>query len=298
MKNKFLKGLVVSCVLSFSGLANAGLITYTNADASDLFTVPYGVTEIRVLAIGGGGGGANGHQGGGGAGFLSTGIFSVNALDSFEINVGSGGLGAQNGSNTIVGLTAGGTSSFGDLLDALGGGVVTGINQGGHNGSSGGGAACNAGSLGGKGGTGGSNGQSCQSGSSMPIGLGQGGFSSLFSIFTETLFTAGEGGNGGRGTHCGGGGAGGILLNDVGISALNGAMSWSGKGGSGYGAGGGAGGFDSSVSSIRWGGGDGADGLVYVEWDSPVSEVPEPSILVIFVLGVMGLASRKFKKQA
>lgn len=154
MKNKFLKGLVVSCVLSFSGLANAGLITYTNADASDLFTVPYGVTEIRVLAIGGGGGGANGHQGGGGAGFLSTGIFSVNALDSFEINVGSGGLGAQNGSNTIVGLTAGGTSSFGDLLDALGGGVVTGINQGGHNGSSGGGAACNAGSLGGKGGTG------------------------------------------------------------------------------------------------------------------------------------------------
>jgi hypothetical protein len=303
MKFKLFKTSLATLALSvscFISSANAGLMTYTNANGSDFFEVPFGVSEIRVLTIGGGGGGANGHQGGGGAGYLSTGTFNVNALDLFSITVGQGGTGALTAfsSNLIVGISGGGESSFGNLLSTLGGGFVTGVNQGGHNGSSGGGAACNAGSIGGAGGSGGSNGQGCVTGGSMPIGLGQGDYSSLLSIFTESQFTAGAGGLGGTGSHAGGGGAGGILINNLGISAFDGAQSWSGKGGEGFGAGGGAGGLDFQVNSNRWAGGSGASGLVYVEWDSPSVDVPEPSTLAIFALGMIGLASRRFKKQS
>ncbi|MBV1842745.1 PEP-CTERM sorting domain-containing protein [Photobacterium ganghwense] len=298
MEGKIFKGAIACLMLGLSGLSNAGFITYTSTGGADFFEVPYGVSEIRVLAIGGGAGGANGHQGGGGAGYLSTGIFSVNAFDAFSVVVGEGGTGAASGSNMIVGLTGGETSSFGSLLTSLGGGAVTGINQGGHNGSSGGGAACNSGSLGGSGGSSGSNGQSCQSGDSMPFGFGQGDYTSLLSIFTESVFSAGAGGAGGTGSHAGGGGAGGILIDGLGISASDGLMSWSGKGGIGYGAGGGAGGLDFSVSDIRFAGGDGADGLVYVEWDSPAVSVSEPSAFLIMSLGLAGLAFRKKSKNA
>jgi len=40
------------------------------------------------------------------------------------------------------------------------------------------------------------------------------------------------------------------------------------------------------------------DGIVFDNFNFTTTEVPEPSTLAIFALGVMGLASRKFKKQA
>ena len=39
-------------------------------------------------------------------------------------------------------------------------------------------------------------------------------------------------------------------------------------------------------------------GLTAVSIESPMSEVPEPSTLAIFALGIMGLASRRFKKES
>lgn len=45
---------------------------------------------------------------------------------------------------------------------------------------------------------------------------------------------------------------------------------------------------------------DGGDDIGYddIVFASKISEVPEPSTLAVFALGLMGLASRKFKKQA
>ncbi|WP_412973329.1 PEP-CTERM sorting domain-containing protein [Glaciecola sp. MF2-115] len=285
---------VVAFSMAFTASsAYAGIISFV-ITADQTFTVPSTVTTLNILAIGGGGGGANGHQGGGGAGYIASGNFLVNPGDMYAVVVGTGGSGAQtdpNG-NSIIGLTAGTASSFGGLLVANGGGVVSGINRGGHNGSSGGGAACNAGSQGGAGGSLGSNGQSCVSGNSMPIGFGTGDYSATLARFLDNILSAGAGGAGGTGTHAGGGGAGGILVNGTGPNAGDGAQSWSGKGGAGYGAGGGAGGYNGQVSGARVAGGNGANGLVYVEYS--VADIPEPQALALLGLCLIGLVfSRK-----
>ena len=254
-----LRAIAAAVALGISSSVNAAFMTFEYTGAAQEFVVPIGVNSVNVLVVGGGGGGANGHQGGGGAGFLSVGTFAVTPGDAIPVTVGAGGTGAldASASNAIVGLTAGSGSAFGAFLSSDGGGVVTGINLGGHNGSSGGGAACNSGSLGGSGGSGGSNGQPCITGASMPIGLGQGDYTGLLSLFVENNITAGSGGAGGTGSHAGGGGAGGVLINSFGPAAQDGNQSWSGKGGLGYGAGGGAGGFDFNINGTRYGGGDG-----------------------------------------
>lgn len=231
--------------------------------SSGTFTVPPGVTSVRVLAIGGGGGGANGHQGGGGSGYVSTGTFAVSPGQNIAVTVGQGGDGAdQRNDNNIVGLTSGTSSSFGAFLTANGGGVTSGVNQPGGSGGSGGGGSCNGGSPGGNGGTNGNSGGSC----SYSGGSGQGGsFSSFFGSLTRNTVSAGPGGSGGNMTHSGGGGGGGIRINGSGPSAGDGnAGGSSGQGGEGYGAGGGGGGYQSGQP--RYGGGDGANGVVYIEW--------------------------------
>lgn len=231
--------------------------------ANGTFTVPSGVTQVRVLCVGGGGGGASGHQGGGGSGYVQTGTFSVTPGQSIAVTVGSGGNGAiaVNSTNDIIGISPGTSSSFGSLLTANGGQVVTSVNGGGQNGGSGGGGSCNGGSPGGNGGTGGGNGGPCN----QPAGSGQGNYTSSLTQFIRNSITAGAGGIGGNSSHSGGGGGGGILINNAGPAGANGPQSWSGRGGNGYGGGGGAGGYEGS-SNIRQAGGNGAAGVVYVEW--------------------------------
>jgi len=282
---------IAAMVAAFGLMPTSAQATFMTFTSDDVFVVPVGVTAINVLAVGGGGGGANGHQGGGGAGYVTVGTVSVASGQSIDITIGVGGSGANDavGSNSIVGLTAGGLTSFGGLLSAAGGGVVSGVNQSGQSGGSGGGAACNSGSLGGQGGSGGSDGQRCQSGSSMPIGYGQGDYTALLSLFVENLITAGVGGLGGTGTHAGGGGAGGILINGLGISADAGNAAFSALGGEGYGAGGGAGGLNFNINSTRYGGGDGAAGLVYIEFLGDANAVPVPPTLALLGLGLAGL---------
>ena len=159
VKQRVLVGLfaLVATVAS-PALTHADFSIFEFTGNTETFVVPGGVSSLNVLVLGGGGGGANGHQGGGGAGFLTINTLSVTPGDTFNIDVGMGGSGAdQSNNNNINGLTAGTGSSFGTVT-AGGGQVVTGVNQGGQNGSSGGGASASPGGPGGAGGSGGSNG--------------------------------------------------------------------------------------------------------------------------------------------
>lgn len=287
MKSIFAASMIL--LSSVVSTAKADGVVYDTA-GQFFWTAPSFVSSVNVFLVGGGGGGANGHQGGGGAGFVSSGTFAVNEGEIFSILVGAGGFGGQTAyaSNDIIGSSSGGSSAFGALLSAAGGGTVTFPNQGGQNGSSGGGGACNAGSVGGNGGSGGAAGQSCQSGSAMPVGNGQGNYSGLFTTFTDVVLGFGAGGLGGTSSHAGGGGAGGVTLNGAGPVAASGVQPFSGRGGFGYGAGGGGGGFDGAFQE-RWAGGNGANGLVYLEFVS-VSAVPEPGTYAMLLAGLCAMA--------
>ena len=98
------------------------------------------------------------------------------------------------------------------------------------------------------------------------FGKGQGAYSSLYASMKYNKITSGAGGSGAgvyRGP--GGGGAGGVLINNRGPVAGNGASIAGGEGGKGYGAGGGGGGYTTNINE-RGAGGAGADGAVYIEW--------------------------------
>ena len=99
-----------------------------------VWTVPSGVSALRLRMWGGGGAGGNGFGGAGGGGAgggYSEGYVGVTPGQSFTVTVGNGGAGA--GSN-------GGTSSFGSVAAASGGmaGANGASNAAGAGGSSGG----------------------------------------------------------------------------------------------------------------------------------------------------------------
>jgi hypothetical protein len=83
------------------------------------FTVPDGVTTIMVEVWGGGGGGgtadSNDTASGGGGGGYGKQVFTVTPGDRYTVTVGQGGADS----------TPGGTTSFGSLISALGGGGGT-----------------------------------------------------------------------------------------------------------------------------------------------------------------------------
>ncbi len=234
--------------------------------------------------MGGGGGGANSHQGGGGSGFVVSGTFNVTPGMEFFVTVGSGGSGAlktyciqPNCYNYISGNSAGGTSSFGYLINA-GGGQTPAMKQGessnelGANGGSGGGAGgySTNNAQGGNGGSDGSNAGDCGS-RTGGVGQGNGSFTQSLKIFTRNQIRAGKGGKGSNfcwlSNYYAGGGGGGILINGLGPLGGDGKSGSSGAGGEGFGAGGGGGGLNPFDEVNRHAGGEGAPGLVYVEWD-------------------------------
>lgn len=98
-----------------------GYARRTTFAANTSFTVPLGVTSMRVTVLGGGGGGggSNGSYAGagGGAGGFASGTLSVTPGNSLAITVGAGGVGGAAG----VSAGSGGGSSFGTLLSATGG---------------------------------------------------------------------------------------------------------------------------------------------------------------------------------
>ena len=96
-----------------SGTFGTGLIRiHGSSRASYTFTVPAGITSVRVRVWGAGGGGcSNASNSGGSGGGFAIGEFDVVAGTSYAITVGAGG-----DTNN-----AGGTSSFGSLISATGG---------------------------------------------------------------------------------------------------------------------------------------------------------------------------------
>ncbi|GAB5387824.1 MAG: hypothetical protein Alpg2KO_07920 [Alphaproteobacteria bacterium] len=243
----------------------------TCAFSSDgTFSVPDGVTTIRALLVGGGGGGSTGNGGGGGGGEV---IYdpALAVSGSISVTVGSAGTGApQSGSNG----TAGGDSILAGLA-AVGGQGGTGL---GGNGSSGGGDGETILSSGtaGAGGSAGANGQEAAGGATAGLGANGGSGYTAADLGPVSYASYAAGGAGGDGTASssggGGGGAGGVAISLTGIftpTANDGdqpafASVTRGRGGTGFGAAGGSGGGNSSTS---FGGGDGAAGIVVIQWD-------------------------------
>lgn len=260
------------------------------------WTVPDGVTKVFVRIFGGGGaGGALGayYSCGGGGGHMATGTFEVTPGQQIPITIGNGGKGAvydSYGNGTYIQApTAGGTSSFGTLLSAAGGGIPGTQYNGGDGGSGGGGAAVGGnGSYGGGGGGGGfvhytQNGKMNGGSGGTYGGGGGGGYSGNYYGYGGSGGTyGGTGGDGGKsgtagtdttdmdldytgsgaggtsdGWGYGGGGGGGY-----GGNGGDGATWYSGAGSNNYYGGGGGGGYGGNGGKGYWfyGGGGGGYG--------------------------------------
>ena len=107
---------------------------------SDTFTVPAGVSKIRVRVVGAGGGGAKANSSapvvatGGGGGGYAVGVFSVTPGTQYTVTVGAGGAGQP---NTDTNGNPGGSTSFGALISATGGsGGIFGVGAGAGGGAS------------------------------------------------------------------------------------------------------------------------------------------------------------------
>lgn len=120
------------------------VVAFTNV-ATHAWTVPYGVSELEFLVVGGGGSGAGRFGGGGGAGGVATGCVAVAENTALSITVGGGGAavvkakasGNKGGDSVIA---RGGA----DLVRAIGGGYGAFTGYAGGNGGSGGGGGYQA----------------------------------------------------------------------------------------------------------------------------------------------------------
>jgi hypothetical protein len=210
--------------------------------SSGTFTVPAGITSVKVTVIGGGGGGGSGAisgyagGGGGGGGVAIEYITGLTPGSTVAVTVGSGGSSSASG----------GTSSFGSYCSATGGS---------------GGAANSGSSIGGNGGTG--------SGGTINLAGGKGGTGVYYGGCPSALFTGAGGGAGGSD------GAGGVLYGTTGAQGGTGGLGGQGgagiysggtivsaNAGTGYGHGGGGG------AAVV--GGAGSPGIVLVEWSASV----------------------------
>jgi len=217
-----------------SGSSGGGSYVGGNAQlftSSGTFTVPAGITKLKITAFGGGGGGSSNNGGLGGAGVA---LVTVTAGASYTVTIGSGGNGAA---YTNAGATAGGTTSFGSLVTATGGGA----------GNATSGTFSTTGTL---------------------IGSMKGNTTNLYLHGGSTATATGSIGGGGGGMS--GGGSSGAALNStyVGTSIMGSAGVYSNpSGGAGGGSNGGAGGtgyFDGYTSYSGRGGGGG--GGMLIEW--------------------------------
>ena len=227
------------------------------------FKVPEGRGVVRAMAVGGGGCGNGRNGGGGGSGKVRAAFVLVTPGSTVPVIVGAGGQSTSRSNGSV--------SSF--LYLKADGGECGGFFVGGNGGSGGGagGIGLCLGSATSQGGSGGSDGKTC---TTYQGGKGQGSYTPFFSWFKKSIMTAGEGGEpglqtppGSGATYIAGGGAGGVLIEGKGPQGGDGVRKFEygtgAKGGLGYGAGGGAGGADYYVN---YAGGNGAPGMVYLEW--------------------------------
>lgn len=296
--------LVTTDGSSFSTvLATGGYAKFTPTGGT--FVVPVGITECQVVCIGSGGQGGGGassvstnKSGGAGGGGGGVSVASLRAIDlgsagtSITVTVAAGGSGSGGGGTAGAGASGsnganGGTTSFGTLLKAGGGGGGLGGLAGGSTSGAGGSVINNANTttagtpssgqaIGGYGATsssaggngtssewGGASGSGCAVGASgqTPGSAIYGGPGGAAGGGVTNTNTAGGGGSGGRTQQFGiiaGGAAGGT----GGASPTKGSDGtftgpYCGGGGGGGGAGAGTGGKDGGAGSIGAGGGGG-----------------------------------------
>jgi len=121
------------------GVFGSGMyLSYTVA-GTYIFTVPLGVTSIRVRVGGAAGSGAvaigssmAAALGGAGGGWAIN-VFSVTPNTSYTVTIGAGGASVFLTATGAINGNAGGTSSFGNLISATGGaGGVVSISAGAH----------------------------------------------------------------------------------------------------------------------------------------------------------------------
>lgn len=233
-----------------------GTQTFTT---SGTFTVPFGINEVEVFAVGGGGagfyprsssltGGSERGGGGGGGGYTATQKINVTALQNIAVAVGAGGAMAAS-AGSFGGN--GGTSRFGSYLTANGGAGDNNTSAGANGGSGGGGGSTMNNKSGGGGGTDGSDGFGGDNitGSALnsvgESGKGQGETTRAFGRTDGSLYAGGGGGAGGAG---GGGAGGGGSLRPATNATAN-----TGGGGGGNSNGGTAGAGGSGIVIVRWG---------------------------------------------
>jgi gliding motility-associated-like protein len=173
------------------------LLTFSSVgDCS--WTPPAGVTKIEYLVVGGGGGTAGSTNsgnfvgdfiggGGGGAGGVLSGTYTITAGQTYNIKVGSGGVGGLKSSNATTRKGNPGVySQFGNIV-ANGGGAGGGLDEIGGTGASGGGAGGSADII-------------LNPGGARILGQGNtGGYSSVAVDFAFPYKAAGGGGGGAGG---------------------------------------------------------------------------------------------------
>jgi len=184
--------------------------------ASGTFTIPTGITRVKVTIIGGGGGGGGGNAGGecnpsysggggGGAGAAVKWLTSLTPGNTLTVTRGAGGGGGAGGDPAFSG-TSGGTSSVASGTETITTVSATGGAGGGHDtGNSGGaGGTGSSGDLnvagGGGNANGGVGGSSMMGGAGIALG-GAGG-----------VYGGGGGGGNSNGSSVGGAGANGVIF--------------------------------------------------------------------------------------
>lgn len=167
----------------------------------DVFTVPAGVTSVRVMCYGGGGHGGLGNDefgGGGGGGYYAEETVAVTPGEKIPVTIGLGGvMGYMNFGDSNTTRHNGGTTSFGTYLSA----------DGGESGYDGGSVGGNGGSGGSGGGGGYTNHAKKYANGGRGYQFGGGGGGRRHGDYTQTVAQGGSmGGNGG--IHHGAGSAG------------------------------------------------------------------------------------------
>tara|TARA_R110002110_G_scaffold213793_2_gene427225 strand:+ start:461 stop:1360 length:900 start_codon:yes stop_codon:yes gene_type:complete len=290
---KSLTAVVVAAVFAFSAgnTAKAAVIDFNYTGAVQTFIVPTAVSSIFVETWGAQGWSSSNNQGGFGG--YTSGDLSVTVGENLWIYVG--GQGTQANGNRIPG--GGGFNGGGDgqsnhtttstVCCVGGGGGASDVRQGLDNllnrmivAGGGGGSTSNSGSFGGAGGglIGGTGGSAA--GSTYPGGTG--------------------------GTQVAGG-IGGGTFGEGGDADPNTMTPWNGGGGGGY--------YGGGVSLAHAGGGGGSsytggvdngfmlqgiwsgDGLIRFTFEADEVTVPEPRLLAIFSLGLIGLGFARRKKK-
>jgi uncharacterized delta-60 repeat protein len=239
--------------LVFSNAYRLGYCFVTFTSGSGSWTVPSGVTNVSLLAVGGGGGGGeNGASGGGGGALQDISNYRVTSGGTVSVAVGAGGIGGSTSGSSSAAGSSGSVSSFGTVSANGGGGGNT-------TGGSGG-----VGGVGGSGGTssGGVGGAGARSVGATPSAAGNGASSLILGL---SNYYAGGGAGGdwqyGIGTAGTGGGWSGIELQQ-GATYNNALANAGGNGLPNTGGGGGGGGGGATYGY----GGSGGSGVVVVRY--------------------------------